>query len=380
MHYRGTYFDGQTPTRHTVVVRVVAGALQIEKEDGSQVAWPRGSYEQTGGQYDDGRGTDLVRFERDLESLVMADRGVLRALGRPPMDLTALAAACAALTVVALAAAYLWGLPALARTTARGIPWSWEQRLGQTALDELVPEKAGRNDRCADPEANAAVQAIIDRLQAGRRADAGTSAPKVSVVIARQSLVNALALPGGHVVVFSGLLRQTKRPEELAGVLAHELSHVDHRHPTQNLIRALSIQALLAVMAGDLSSLLGAAASLGSLRYQRSDETTADLDGLRMMAAAGLDPQGMIDMFQILAADDDRLPGAVQYLASHPLTRNRIAALKQHGQSLPPASHQPVSWARRGEADPPTHADFKTSNRQGSPTPTDWARIAHACD
>lgn len=256
-----------------------------------------------------------------------SDPALLIMLGQGRSSRMKHAAAAAGALASALLVMYLWGLPALGRVAARRVPPAWEESIGKGAAERLAP----LDQRCQDAEANAAVQAIAERLVSSQPG----SSHRLRTAIARDSRINAFAMPGGYVIVFSGLLAQTRRPEELAGVLAHELAHVVERHPTQGVIRALSTGAVISVIAGDFSMLSSAAASLTTLRYSRCDEQTADSRGLDLMFAAGLDAQGMVTVFQMLRQSEETEKTSLEFLSSHPLTVARIAQLQEELRRRP---------------------------------------------
>jgi len=145
--------------------------------------------------------------------------------------------------------------------------------------------------------------------------------------VAESPEVNAFAIPGGHVVVYTGLLRLADGPEEVAGVLAHEVQHVEARHTLQNLIHDLGWRAVLSVALGDLGGDVwaGMAHRLGTLKYGRDLEREADLKALERLRRAGIAPDGLIGFFEKLA----RMEGmGVALLASHPTSAERIDNLR----------------------------------------------------
>jgi len=152
------------------------------------------------------------------------------------------------------------------------------------------------------------------------------------VYVVNRPLVNALAVPGGYVVIFRGLLERTGTPEELAGVLAHELQHVLHRHATRAVIQDVSTGLLLMALTGDVTGPLAyglqTARTLGDLRYSRRAEAEADTEGMRMMLAARVDPAGMITFFERIQKEEGPAPRALTYLSTHPLTADRLERLK----------------------------------------------------
>jgi predicted Zn-dependent protease len=142
--------------------------------------------------------------------------------------------------------------------------------------------------------------------------------------------INAFALPGGHVYVNSGLIAQADHANELAGVLAHEISHVVARHSIKQMEKAQGINALGSILLGQnpsqVSVLLANVLAGGTMaRFSRADEKQADDLGLQYMVAAGYNPNGMVTMFQKLLALEKGSPNAVEkFFLDHPVTQDRI--------------------------------------------------------
>jgi Zn-dependent protease with chaperone function len=139
--------------------------------------------------------------------------------------------------------------------------------------------------------------------------------------------LNAFAAPGGVVVVFSGLIRAVDTPEELAGVLAHEVAHAELRHGLRAMVKKLGLQALITVVLGDMSGgMLGeAAAGLTELKFSRDAEREADRNGMQRLLAAGIDPAGMVRFFEKLDQQDKLTPPA--FLSTHPDSGERATRL-----------------------------------------------------
>jgi predicted Zn-dependent protease len=181
--------------------------------------------------------------------------------------------------------------------------------------------------RCDDPRLTRAVSGLVGKLKA-----TVPSCPyDFRVIVVNEPVVNAFALPGGAIVVYRGLLEQTDSPEELAGVLAHEMQHVLRRHITKRIIQDSSVGLLLAAMSGDTTGSIAygleSARLMALMRFSRQDEREADSEGLRMLLAAGGDPRGMIGFFTKLEKQGS-LPPALSYLSTHPDTAQRVADLK----------------------------------------------------
>ena len=112
---------------------------------------------------------------------------------------------------------------------------------------------------------------------------------RIQVVDAPQ--INAFALPGGQIVVYTGLLRKAARPEQVAGVIAHEMAHVTLRHGLRGIAKQVGVLVGVQVLTGDLSGLAAQVATAAiSNAYSRDAEREADAEGARMLAAAGIDP------------------------------------------------------------------------------------------
>ncbi len=334
--WKGHYFDGHSAGRHPVIIAVMRDGLHIRREDDTTLWWPFDQVRQTQGFIPG----EQVRLERggDLpEAIVVADAAFLAAMHQiapqirtrfhtPPRRSARLTLTLAAVAaIIALGSAiYLWGIPALADLAASRIPVAWEEQLGQAVVKGLTPPEK----RCGD----AARFQILDRISAILLAAAPQSPYTSRTTVVNDPAVNALAAPGGYLVIFRGLLEKTKTPEELAGVMAHEIQHVLQRHGTKALFREMSLRMLIAAVTGDaggLASALEAAGALGGLRYRRSDEETADRDGMKMVQAARIDPQGMVAMYATLQREASDSPGALTYLSTHPRTADRLEQLKR---------------------------------------------------
>lgn len=166
--------------------------------------------------------------------------------------------------------------------------------------------------------------------------------------------INAFALPGGPIYIHTGLIEAAANEAQLAGVIAHEISHVALRHGTNQASRAslLQIPAMLASGAlGDQSAgaqigQLGLSVGLSSvlLSYSRSAETEADALGARIMAEAGYDPLEMAAFFETLeASGGTRGP---EFLSSHPNPGNRTQAVRAEIRTFPSAGPYTASTGR----------------------------------
>jgi Zn-dependent protease with chaperone function len=157
--------------------------------------------------------------------------------------------------------------------------------------------------------------------------------------------INAFALPGGYIFVNAGAIAAARTEGELAGVMAHEISHVALRHPTNQVSKAYVAQRgmrmIRKVTGADIGQILeqvgGAGANLLFLKFGRTAETQADLEGARIMADAGYDPRDMAGFFELLQSKSgQRTP---EFLSDHPDPGNRVAAINREMPKLKVSSN-----------------------------------------
>ncbi|MDT8758885.1 M48 family metallopeptidase [Sphingomonas psychrotolerans] len=214
----------------------------------------------------------------------------------------------AAAAFAAVSALAVFGLTFMPSVVARMIPRSVEARLGSLMVGDFG-ERA-----CTSPEGVAALQALATRMQ--MRAD-------VDLRVVDVPMVNAVTLPGGHVVLFSGLLRQASSPDEVAGVLAHELGHVENRDVLESLVRQLGLSVVLGGLDGNVGGYTNA---LLSASYSRGAEARADGFAIEALTRAQVSPEATAAFFQRLAQSEIKVKGAgalLGYMASHPMSSER---------------------------------------------------------
>ncbi len=165
-----------------------------------------------------------------------------------------------------------------------------------------------------------------------------------SFKVVHDQAINAFALPGGPMYIHTGLIAAAENEAQLAGVMAHEISHVALRHSTNQVSKAnlIRLPAMLAGIVGE-GSMLGQLAQLGIgvgagsllLKFSRNAERDADLLGTRLLAGAGYNPIEMARFFEKLEAETGRRSGVAEFFSSHPNPGNRVRAVEQEIQYLP---------------------------------------------
>jgi predicted Zn-dependent protease len=223
------------------------------------------------------------------------------------------------LAAVFLAAVLAGGLPRL----ARHMPWRLERWLG--GIFDATP----RGGSCRSPgAAGAALEKLVRRVYPIYPDDARLP---ISIEVTRGDTVNAYATLGGHIFVIDALLQHARSPEELAGVLAHEIEHVRHRHIIQGLAASLFTLGALSAASPD-GSVSGSrvAYTLLQLKFSRDQEHEADVAGLERLRSARISGRAFEEFFARASAT-----GAMaQMLSSHPADEER-AALAARFQGYP---------------------------------------------
>jgi len=171
-----------------------------------------------------------------------------------------------------------------------------------------------------------------------------------SIKVIDSDEINAFALPGGFFYVNSGLILAADEEAELAGVMAHEISHVAARHGTRQMTRAqwANIGTIpLIFIGGGIGYGIYEAAGLGLpltfMKFQRNFEAEADYLGLQYMYKTGYDPQAFISFFEKIQAKEKKKPGTIaKAFASHPQTPDRIAVSQKEIATILPARPQYV--------------------------------------
>lgn len=232
----------------------------------------------------------------------------------------------------------LWfGSDLLVEIAVSRIPVEWEQKLGESAYRDFLSHQEVMKE-------GPAVTALGEMTQR-MTAQILDNPYKFEVTVVKSDVVNAFALPGGYVVVFTGLMKKAESGEEVAGVLSHELNHVLRRHGLERIVKSLGLMTVAAIVFGNQQGLVGMMKQLGvelfTLKFGREQETEADLTGLQLLQRAKIDPAGMITFFERLSEKDQ---GRMEWLSTHPMSAARAERLKAELAALPKKSPEPFTF------------------------------------
>ena len=222
-------------------------------------------------------------------------------------------------------------------------------KIGQQAAREVEQKMPILNDA----QAQAYVSRVGERLVAAIPPEFRQPAFDYRFKLVNASDINAFALPGGPMFVNRGMIEASKNEGEMAGVMAHEISHVALRHATAQATKQsnpwnqiLGIGAVVGggLLGGQAGAQAGQMIAAGYfLRYSREYETQADVLGAKIMADAGYDPRDLANMFQTIAATSRG--GGPEWLSSHPDPGNRYQKINKEAESLP-VSANPIKITR----------------------------------
>jgi beta-barrel assembly-enhancing protease len=319
--FLGRYYDGRTARAQAVEARIGALTLEILASDGAILEAPERGQGAT-----PGRGRESARLLLDQPEALAALQAACPGLARKsewrefrPVLIWAPVA------LVALGFAIFFLVPYTAQSLARAIPVETERKLGAELAPQVIAALGGRRGGkpilCTAAPGTRALEKILSAL----------GARYVTLSVVDLPIVNALALPGGQLLLFRGLIDFAQSPEEIAGVLAHEVGHVVHRHSLELFIENAGTAALIGLLVGDVTGgtvMAGMAQLILQASYRREAEREADNFALEQLGAAGIDAAPLARLFDRLGAKTPEPGGIFSIFQTHPLPPERSAAIR----------------------------------------------------
>ena len=411
--FKARLSDGRTAASVDAVVEIGQSGLIVTPAGGAAEIWPfRVLAPQTPITrhsadalliHSDRPGATLFVGDPAFAPALLAQSGNLGA-GQERWRILRPMLAATVLVAIAVGAVFVFGLNP-SRAIAGLLPDRARDSIGEHVIAGLTEQRR----ICETPQSRAALDRLVARL-------IGNSNPKLAprVAIVDWSLVNAFAVPGRRVVLMRGLIDKAQNSDEVAGVLAHEIGHTLELHPETALVRGVGMMAAVQlIFTGQPGTLANAGVVLAQLSYSRVAETEADEQAIRLLKAAGISSQGMVQFFERLeglgkpAAKKDapdtkgdkeakdskdatgvkevkpveppsRIGAATsEILRSHPMTGARIEHIRRAGVYAATPALSPEDWlALRTACGPlpvvvaPKPPASKPSVRQPPPAPT----------
>lgn len=324
MLFSAKLHDRQQNSVAPVTIRTEPGVLFIEFENGRLLDWTLGDID-SARSHDDGS----VILQNGKLFLETTDPAFLAGLERsfPKnkllrhtfFDRIGVAGCLVGLAgiIAPILALYFFVAPKIAETAADKVSPEIEKQIGDTWYRSLTASYT------TDTSLTRLVQQFYDSLAFGGAYD-------IRITVVREPVVNAFAVPGGHIVVFDSILGIMDAPEQLAGLLAHEVSHIHLKHSTRSIFRELANNLIFSLIFGDFSDISAVVArhgdQLAGLSYSRSLELEADDNGLRLLQASGIPLRGIPDLFHRMrdVLEHEHSSDVPNFLSTHPSMEERL--------------------------------------------------------
>jgi beta-barrel assembly-enhancing protease len=394
--YSGRLSDGRTAAALPVTVRLGETGVEIMPAGDRRAAlvWPYAELQTSVPLRRDAPDVLLTLKPAGSQTLFVADTAFTQGLLARAKELSPfyqrLAGLKPGIAVVAFVVAVAAAVRLLdvhpAQTVARLLPEQTREAMGRSVVAQLT----GHMRRCETADGRAALDRLTQRLATA----ASDSPAKVRVVMIDWALVNAFAAPGGQIILTRGLVQKAGSPDEVAGVLAHEIGHTVELHPEAGLVRAMGLAAAAQlIFAGSTGTATNIGLLLTQLRYTRVAEREADAHALKTLKNAGISAKGFGDFFERLEprppgspakTDDEKRKEeekkksslgsrifASEILSTHPLTQERVALVRaQPAYAATPALSAEDWRALREICGQAPVLEPKPSVVKSAPTPT----------
>lgn len=331
--HNAVFLDGRSNRKRAVTLRL-GGALEILADDAIIESWAYDAVRRADGppqvlRLSCATALPLAR----LEIADTASQGMVAAycksldVGRAAAGQTwrivgwSLAAVCSILLLT------FFGIPFLADRLAPVIPSAIEQRIG-SAVDKQARFVFG-GKACDRADGQAAFTLLVDKLRRAGGLDTVLDAQVLS-----SKIPNAFALPGGKVYLLDGLLQKAKSADEVAGVLAHELGHVQHHDGMRKIIQTGGTSFLVGLLFGDVtggSAMIFVGRSLFDASYSRDAERAADTFAIEVMRKLGRSPKPLGDLLVRVTGTEGKK--GITLLSSHPLSEERLALMSKEADA-----------------------------------------------
>jgi len=320
---RDRFFDGRNAVRRAVLPQLLGRTLSINDPDGRAVArWDVADMTVVDQNKANGSmvftiASDpkprLVLFDGPQRAALLAAEPRLRRWRSHRARHGFAVGLTWTLFGVALAALLYFGWRDGSAWVADTVPRKWEKNLGDRVRGAML----GGLYACEGKAGTAALESLGRKLLPEHIADL-----PLTIDVVRVKQVNAFALPGNHIFIFSGLIDKARNPDEVAGVLAHEMGHLELRHPTRGMIQQLGLSAVISLMfggnaAGDVAYIATA------LSYTREMEREADARAIALLQQAKIHTDGLASFFRALKDDKDSDSPLPDWLSTHPGLQER---------------------------------------------------------
>lgn len=340
------FLDGKSARSHRVELQIdeTLRALTMIHPDGAVVHWPLGDMRAMP-DHADPEMLVLTELHHGTDRLVVKHRGAVKHLRevcpnlkrKPPTEGHRRLFLWAGGALASVAVMVFLLIPLLANNLATILPPEGEKALGDATFEQIRQALGGDGfagvEICETADGLAALQVMQDRVMGD------LDLPyELTVHVLDHPMVNAFALPGGHVVFFDGLIQAADHPDEVAAVFAHEIGHVAARDPTRIALRTAGSVGVIGLLFGDFAGgavMLMLANQLIQATYTQDAEAGADAFAHQRLRAAGIPPSALAGLFKTLRDQHGDSDGLMEHFASHPQLGDRIEAAITASQGMP---------------------------------------------
>jgi len=341
------YFDGESARQIDVVVQIGPENIIVRDEQAAVLAvWPADEVRLVGKPVE---GRDLrLGQNRGVARVVITDTACLTELERLCPNLNKLRPGIREVwrpiaiwsTVAIASAAFLFmvALPYAAREAAEAIPPDVEAQLGEATAEQVtrIFTRGKEPGFCSSPEGDIVLRELTQRF-----ATQVDLPYPLTVRVVKSPIVNAFTLPGGQILLFSELLDFADGPEEVAGVLAHEIGHALRRHPMEIFVKNVGAATLIGFLLGDVTGgtiVVALAQFTITSAYTRDAEREADTDAVDLLNGAGIDGSGLVDFFDRLRkSEGSGLDDILSVIGTHPASGERSDFVRSNATASGPA-------------------------------------------
>ncbi len=321
------YFDGQTAQSHECSLHIEGGNLYIyfTHQQGKLIIWNKsnikyfdlkgnhliikyGDFPQQAVEYKNANSSIL--YEQLSENNIAKKSKSIWLKNKTTIAITL----CVAFVAICLGSFFIV-LPWVGEKAVNLIPESVEAELGN-AIAESILQTSTEED-----SATYYANEFVSKLKIN-------STYSIQINVIESNDINAFALPGGKIFVYSGIVKNLNNYEEFTALLGHEISHVENQHSLKSICRTIASSIFIACLFGDVtgisSGIIEQADQFKQLNYSRELEMQADNKGFDLMIDNNVSPKGMIDLLKLLQKESHETPDFMKYFSTHPKTEERI--------------------------------------------------------
>jgi predicted Zn-dependent protease len=310
---------------HAVTVHFQSGNILIYFSDKRpMLIWDKGKvrveYERAGSRLiHQPSGAELALNNAYAHNYLTAQKSTPVKPGRrlTPSHAFFIAIVCGFITLCIVA--YIYLVPLLASAAVKAFPVSAEIELGEQLSRQYINES--EKDSSTFYATRFFAQMHVP------------SEYPVRVHVIKSDELNAFAVPGGNIFIYTGLLKKLHNASELQALLSHELTHVTGRHSLRSILRQATSGIVISAFFGDIGGitqwLISRADDLKQLDYSRELETEADTKGFQLMIDHGMNPSAMLSLLEVLQSQAQAQPSMMKYLSTHPETEARKTNVRQ---------------------------------------------------